>query len=49
MNVDFCWGHELSCLYETPAPQTVEPEDSGELVFSLNSYTAVPLSGNGSG
>lgn len=38
-------GDELSCLYETPAPQTVEPEDSGELVFSLNSYTAVPLSG----
>lgn len=38
-------GDELSCLYETPAPQTVEPEDSGALVFSLNAYTAVRLSG----
>ena len=38
-------GDELSRLYKTPEPQTVEPEDSGALVFSLNAYTAVRLSG----
>lgn len=38
-------GDELSCLYETPDPQTVEPEGSGALIFSLKSYAAVYLSG----
>lgn len=38
-------GDELSRLYKTPEPQTVKPEDSGALVFSLNAYTAVRLSG----